>query len=48
MARDTDRQKLSLFEPLVDHRDEDDAAADDEESSDGERHPDAVPFFRHR
>ncbi|GAA0665948.1 hypothetical protein ACFQDG_02400 [Natronoarchaeum mannanilyticum] len=53
MARDTDRQKLSLFEPLVDHRDEgDDTAPDDpasdDDSAEGERRPDAVPYFRHR
>jgi len=56
MARNTDRQKLSLFDPLVENRSEgDDAASDDRDSAGGEaasdaeeRGPDAVPFFRHR
>jgi len=54
MARDTDHQKLSLFGPLVDYRGEgddaapDDPASNDGDSADGERRPDAVPYFRHR
>jgi len=50
MAQNTERRKLSLFDPLVDHRDAGDEEASDDPASDDEeeRRPDAVPFFRHR
>lgn len=48
MAPD-ETQKLALFGPIVENRGGgDDAASDDEDSIEGERRPDAVPFFRHR
>jgi len=54
MARNTDRRKLSLFDPLVDGRSDSDGEAPDDEEAPGEdstdegRRPDAVPYFRHR